>query len=184
MPTPDEMQVTGSMLEMFLNYCPETGVFTWTRTRGPQAIAGQEAGTLNDEGYVVITLNGIRLRAHRIAWAWMTGRWPDDDIDHEHGERANNRFTELREATRSQNLFNAGLRSSNKTGHKGVHFCRRRQKYVAQIRVNKKAVFLGRFDILNDAVAARAVAEKEHYGEFAGPSSRACFSREVNGQQV
>lgn len=175
MATTAELKITGSMLEIFLNYCPATGIFTWARSRGPQAIAGEEAGTLNDNGYVVIMINGIRLRAHRIAWVWMKGYWPDEDIDHEHGERGNNRFHKIREVTRSQNLFNAGLRASNKTGHKGVHFCTARQKFVAQIKINKKNVCLGRFSSLAEAVEVRLSAEALHYGQFSGGHDRLAF---------
>jgi hypothetical protein len=177
MPTAHELKITGNTLEMFLDYDPETGLFTRKVTTGPHGVIGEVAGGINDEGYVIIFLRRIKLRAHRLGWAWMTGEWPVNDIDHINGDRADNRFKNLREATRSQNLQNAGLRSSNKTGYKGVHFCNERQKYVAQIKINKWPKVLGRFQTLEEAVSARLAAEKMIYGEFAGPSSRQCFKK-------
>lgn len=164
--TAQEVKVTGSMLEMLLSYDPETGIFTRKITTNPNSVAGEEVSFENDDGYIIVTVGGARLRAHRLAWVWMTGRWPDQDIDHENRDRSDNKFLNLREATRSQNLQNARLRDSNKTGHKGVHYCRQRKKFVAQIKVNKKTVCLGRFLLLEEAVAVRVAAEKEHYGEF------------------
>ncbi len=177
--TVQEHKITGSTLEMFFEYRPETGEFIRKLPTNPRSRPGTPVTAKNDEGYTVITLMGARLRAHRVAWAWMTGQWPQEDIDHRNGDRADNRFVNLREANRSQNLQNAGLRSSNKTGYKGVHFCHQRQKFVAQIKINKRNTGLGRFQTLEEAVAVRLAAEKEHYGEFASPS-RPCF---VKGNQ-
>src|ERR1700731_3343750 len=153
--TRQEQKVTGSLLEMFLDYDPETGIFTRKLSTNPWGGAGTIAGALNEEGYTTIGLRGARLRAHRVAWVWMAGEWPEADIDHINGIRTDNRFCNLRQATRSQNLQNMGLKPSNKTGHKGVHFCNQRQKYVVQIKVDKKTTCLGRFQTLQEAVDVR-----------------------------
>ena len=176
--TVQEQKVTGTTIAIFLDYDPQTGKFSRKLKTGPHSYPGEEITHLNDEGYVVVTMMGARLRAHRIAWAWMTGKWPENDIDHINGDRTDNRFSNLRQATRSQNLQNSGLRPTNKTGQTGVHFCHQRKKYVAQIRVNKATFPLGRFQTLEAAIAARKLAEKKFYGEFAGDSSRPCFEKE------
>jgi len=176
--TIQEQKVTGTTMAMFLDYNPETGAFYRKLKTGPNSYPGEEITCLNDEGYIIVTMMGARLRAHRLAWVWMTGNWPKEDIDHINGNRADNRFINLRGATRSQNLQNSGMRSYNKTGYKGVHFCNQRQKYVAQIRINKKATCLGRFETLEEASAVRIAAEKRFYGEFAGSNDRPCFEKD------
>ncbi len=113
MATVHELKMTGTMLEMFLDYNPETGIFTRKVTTGPHGMAGEVAGGINDEGYVIIFIRKVKLRGHRLGWAWMTGEWPENDIDHINGDRTDNRFCNLREATRSQNLQNTGLKPSN-----------------------------------------------------------------------
>jgi hypothetical protein len=168
--TLQEQKVTGTLLDMFLSYNPDTGMFIRKLSTNSKSRAGDYVTVKNDEGYIIVTVMGARLRAHRVAWVWMTGRWPELDIDHINGDRSDNRFLNLRQATRSQNLQNAGLRLSNKTGHKGVHFCHERQKYVAQIKINKWPKVLGRFQTLEAAIEARQAAEKEFYGEFASPA--------------
>lgn len=177
MATEQEKKITASVLELFLDYNPETGVFTRKITTSPEAIAGDVAGTLNDEGYIVIMVAGVRLRAHRLAWAWMTGQWPENDIDHRYGDRADNRFASLREATRSQNLQNSGIRANNKTGYKGVHYCHQRRKFVAQIVIDGKRVPLGRYQTLEEAAAVRLSIEKSVFGEFMLAEHRPCFER-------
>lgn len=159
------------MLEMYLDYDSDSGVLTRRLSTNPRGKAGDPIRVLNDEGYIVCCIGKIKLRAHRVAWCWMTGSWPERDLDHINGDRTDNRFANLREATRSQNLMNTGVKRSNKSGVVGVHFCSERMKWVAQIKIGRRTTCLGRFDQFADAVAARKEAEKSYYGEFA-PADR------------
>jgi len=99
----------------------------------------------------------------------MTGEFPPKggEIDHINRDRADNRWANLRLATRSQNNMNAGLRSDNKSGHKGVSKRRDTGKWHARITVKRRILLLGNFHSFEDAVAARRAAERQFFGEFA-----------------
>lgn len=87
-------------------------------------------------------------------------------IDHISGDKLDNRRSNLRLATRSQNSMNSKIYSNNKLGVKGIHFCKERNKFYACIRINNKGINLGRFNTIEEAVAARKRAEELHFGEF------------------
>lgn len=176
--TPNEQEITGIILGMFLDYDPETGFFRYKLRTNPNTVPGEIITTLNEDGYVMISVQGVRMRGHRIAWVWMTGKWPNRDIDHINGQRADNRYLNLREANRSQNLMNGGLRKSNRSGVVGVHFCAERQKWVAQIKVQKRTVGLGRFEQFQDAVHARKKAEERYYKSFVPLNRHFAFDKE------
>lgn len=89
------------------------------------------------------------------------------DVDHLHGNTLDNRRSQLREATRSENNFNTAARNTNKSGFKGVSWCKRDSKWKAQICVNNKRKMLGRYITPEEAHAAYANAAKKYHGEFA-----------------
>ena len=101
---------------------------------------------------------GRKYYAHRVAFALMTGRWPEV-IDHIDGNKSNNCWSNLREVTRSQNMQNTCLRADNTSGHVGVSFDAKRGLWSSEIYVNGKKQFLGRYADKNDAIAARIDAQ-------------------------
>jgi hypothetical protein len=107
-----------------------------------------------------------KILAQRLAWVWMTGKWPQDEIDHINGNRADNRWSNLREADRSQQSQNGKIRSSNKMGRLGVFYDKSRDQYTASIEIRGRR-WRKRFATLDEAIAARALVEKEWFGEFA-----------------
>jgi hypothetical protein len=117
--------VTIERLRALVHYDPTTGLFTWRTTRMVRLKAGQMCGGLND-GYVLIGLDGVRYRAHRLAWLYMTGEWPTPgfEVDHINRNRSDNRFANLRLANRSQNLVNSKTYTNNTSGFRGVSFHR------------------------------------------------------------
>ncbi len=153
-----------------LGYDPETGQFVWLTARGNKP-AGAMAGTVRKDGYRRIHFEGKQEYAHRVAWKLMTGKWPDEHIDHINGDPSDNRFANLRPATASQNLCNRKTQSNNSSGFKGVSWSRASKKWAAYICVQKKKKHLGFFIAPEDAFDAYCKAAKTHFGEFANLES-------------
>lgn len=97
----------------------------------------------------------------------MTGEWPDKRMDHRDLDRSNNRWSNLRLASNTENGANRAKGKNNTSGHKGVSWCKNRQKWQAGIKINYRRKALGRFDTKEEAAAAYAVAAQELFGEFA-----------------
>lgn len=146
-----------------LVYVPATGLFRWRVCPRGRGKVGKVAGNLNCAGYVVVTVDGKHHMAHRLAFLYMTGKWPKDQIDHRDADKANNRWANLREATQSQN--NANTRSRSTHGVKGVS--RNGKRYMARIKVKGETIHLGTFNTVAEAAAIYALAARDLHGEFA-----------------
>ncbi len=144
-------------LRTFVHYDPDTGVFTRRKKWGPKP-AGSVIGGLSPQGYWQIGINGKTYPAHRLAWLYVTDVWPDGDIDHINQNRADNRFCNLRVATRSENLQNARLRKNNQSGVTGVSWHAKKQRWRAHIMILGRRLFLGQFKSKEEAVSARKKA--------------------------
>lgn len=161
-----EDRINTASLKTILSYNRETGFFTWL-VANTRTSVGDTAGCKGLRGYVIIKINGVSVRAHRLAWFFETGSWPQDEIDHISGETGDNRFANLREANRSQNMANAKLRSNNSSGRKGVHWCNKKKRWIAQIGAGKKRTFLGSYTDKNAASEAYKDAARKYQKEFA-----------------
>jgi len=150
-------------LKKRLSYDPLTGDFTWLN--GPKQ--GQIAGTTTNTGYVQISIGHTLYLAHRLAFLYMTGEWPENQIDHKDEYRSNNKWENLRPATHSQNKMHTPIQINNTTGYKGVRFDQRRNKYTSTIKVDNISRFLGYFDDPKEAYEAYVEAAKVLHGEFA-----------------
>lgn len=161
-----------------LDYYPTTGEFVW-RVRPASHFpntricnlwnakyAGKIAGSFADE-YVRITLDQTPYKAHRIAYKMMTGRDPEFDIDHRNTNPHDNRWSNLRVATVSQNTQNKRTYKNNSSGVKGVSWDTNQGKWLAQINVHGKKHFLGRFDDIDLAAAEVSAARIRLHKEFA-----------------
>jgi hypothetical protein len=164
-------------LRSLIVYDPETGQFTW-KARGVASWDARYAGTLagrtDGRGYSQIGLMNRNFMAHRMAWAITHGRWPANDIDHIDGNPSNNRISNLREATRSENTQNRTRHTNNKSGYLGVFWNKQCQKWQAQIMAAGKKRYLGLFDDPRDAHAAY-LAAKQNFHTF-HPVPRSCAS--------
>ena len=129
--------------------------------------AGQIAGHVSKRGYVTVYIDGKSYLAHRVIWVMKTGEDPGNLIDHRDTNTSNNRWMNLRRATKQQNGCNRGAPVSSKTGIKGVSWDKARNKYFASIAINGKTKALGRFDTADEARDAYASAAKSMHGEFA-----------------
>jgi hypothetical protein len=135
--------LTIERLKDLLHYDPETGIFTWKVARSGTSI-GQIAGSTNGDGYDQTQIDSVAHKNHRLAWFYMTGEWPEHTIDHIDCDRRNNRFANLRHATRVENMQNQRTaHSNNSSGFLGVSPFR--GKFVAHIKVNGKRIYLGEF---------------------------------------
>ncbi len=146
-----------NLLRSLVHYDPETGVFTRLKKWGSKPV-GSVIGGLSPQGYWQIAVQGKTYPAHRLAWLYMTGMWPDKDIDHVNRNRADNRFCNLRAVTRSENLQNASLRRNNASGVTGVSWCKRDKRWRAHIMVLGRPLNLGRYKTKEEAVNARKKA--------------------------
>jgi hypothetical protein len=129
---------------------------------------GMKAGTLRKDGYIGIYVDKKYIFAHRAIWEMRNGAIPAGlVIDHIDGNRSNNRIDNLRVCTFQQNHFNRKPRPDNKSGFRGVSWHKQKQKWVAQITIDKKSKFLGFFTNPEEAYAAYCEMAIEHFGEYA-----------------
>jgi hypothetical protein len=165
--------LTAEYVRECLEYNPETGLLKWkTRPvehfksendckRWNSKYAGKVAGAINGSRYINIDINNQTYKAHRLAWLIFYGKWPKDQIDHNDGERSNNKIDNLRDVPNSINGKNKKIPINNNTGHVGV----KKTKYDtwrAYIKVDGILYDLGSHKNIEDAIKARKEAEKKH----------------------
>jgi hypothetical protein len=163
------LKVKAERLRELLFYYPKTGSWTWLVAvgRGPsRRYAGDAAGCHRGDGYIIIGIDGRNYLAHQLAWFWMKGEWIPE-IDHEDLDGANNKWSNLRRASKSQNQANRPTPLNNTSGIKGVFWDKRCQKWQAQIMVNGVRIGLGNYLILDEAGAAYRAAAEKYFGQFA-----------------
>ena len=125
---------------------------------------GTQAGTL-DNGYIRIKIGKKKYRASRLAWLYMTGEHPKEQVDHQDVTRHHNEWDNLREAGGVQQNANKNTQRNNRSGYKGVSPFR--NKFRAVIYKNKKQKLLGYFSTKAEAAAAYKAAAQSQFGEFA-----------------
>ncbi len=167
--------LTAEYVRSILDYDPKTGEFRWKvrpdkSARVNTRWAGRIAGTIknmNGKLYRVITIDFVKYMAHRLAWLYVKGEWPDGDLDHRDCEGLHNAFVNLRPATSTDNGANKRMSRRNTVGYKGVDWRPEKGKYRASMQRNRQWKFLGYFDTPEQAHAAYVAAAKKFHGEFA-----------------
>lgn len=153
-------------LKAVLDYNPLTGLFAWKIA--PQGrIVGQVAGSKTERGYYRLCVDGVRYKAHRVAIAFVEGKWPTELVDHKDRNNGDNRYSEIRHANSCQNQANATIRKDNTSGYKGVSFHKKTKKWSARITVNKMRIQLGLFNTPEEAHAAYITVANKRHKEFA-----------------
>ena len=150
--------LTQERVHELLTYDPNTGLFRWRKTRRNAKI-NVVAGTIDPRGYVRISIDCKIYAAHRLAWLYMYGSWPTNEIDHINRIRGDNRIANLRDAPRVVNTQNVGFRKDNKSGVKGVVWHKAQRKWRARIQANGVMHELGYFLTIAEAKAAYDSAE-------------------------
>ncbi len=153
------MNLTANRLRELLNYNLETGIFTWAITRRG-CRKDSVAGCKMKHGYIAIRLDDALYTAHRLAWLYVNGEWPANQIDHINRNRADNRFSNLRAVTNAENAQNQKARV-NKSGFTGVR--KENSKWLAEIKVNYKPIRIGLFDTPKAAHEAYVAAKRKYH---------------------
>ena len=149
-------------MKKMVSYNPETGEFI--RIKGRVDHVGKPAGGCadgNGQGYLRIRIKGEMIKAHRLAFAYMTGKFPETDIDHINGDIQDNRWYNLRAVDRTGNGKNQKLYQTNSSGYPGVVWQSRFQKWRVQTGSAENRKYHGTFTCKLDAIAARMRAERE-----------------------
>lgn len=169
-----EFVLTQEYLHEAIDYNPETGDFVWKvrpehhfkRSNQHKSwnnrYSGTVAGKVDNNGYLNIKVNYQLHRAHRLAWFYIKGFWPDF-LDHKDGDKLNNRFDNFRNTTRTINNQNACKRKDNSSGVTGVHWDKSKNSWTAAISVNGSRITLMTTKDLFEACCARKSAER-YYG--------------------
>lgn len=159
--------LTQKKLRKLLSYNPFSGELTWRKTLGSRAMENQlVSGSLSGEGYRRLRVLGELHQAHRLIWLHVYGRWPTGDIDHINRNRSDNRLSNLREASRTENMLNTGCSPKNTSGYKGVTYHKRSGKFMAQASLSGKNHYLGLHKTPEEASASYQCFAKANHGNF------------------
>ncbi len=168
-------ELTADQARELLKYDPQTGRLYWlprdrelfSRDQSWKTwntrFAGHKAFTsVNVGGYRQGAIFGHMYVAHRVIWLLVNSEWPPADIDHVNGDRVDNRWSNLRSVTRSENGHNRKRTSRNTSGVNGVSWVKRARKWIAYIHIDGRSKSLGVFDSIEEAASARARANAQH----------------------
>ena len=154
-------ELTQERLKELISYDPETGEVKWLVSTSNRVRTGDVSGTRARGQYVKVMINSVIYAVHRLAFLYMEGSFPPEDVDHINGKKDDNRWCNLRAVSRSENMRNQRLSRRNTSGVIGVYFHIPTGKWMAYINVNKKRTHLGLFVDKDDAAKARRVAESK-----------------------
>lgn len=157
--------LTQDNLKEFLTYNPMTGVFTWVKKPSHIVRIGQKAGAVNSAGYICIRISGTTYQAHQLAYLYMLGELKKN-LDHINGDRTDNRWENLREATLNSNAWNRKIYKTNSTGVKGVYWNESNKGFTASVQKDKKR-YSATFQTLEEAEDWAKALRNSLHKEFA-----------------
>ena len=150
----------------YFSYDPHSGELRWKIAHRGTSV-GDLAGYVSPQGYWRVSIDGTQFPAQRIIWKLMTGCEPKDFIDHKDGNKANNKWSNLRSATKKDNAQNCRKYVTNTSSVKGVTWDKKLQKWKVVINANNVRHYLGLFENFTDAATARDVAAEHLHGAYA-----------------
>jgi hypothetical protein len=158
--------ITQEQLKELLDYNQDTGIFTRKVKTSNRVVVGKECGCKAKSGYLYLSIFNKLYRVHRLVWLYVYGEMPICHIDHINGIKNDNRISNLRLCTVTQNLNNIGMKKNNTSGYRGVRLTDSSKKWRADIMINKKRIFLGSFDSAKAASMAYELCAKENHKNF------------------
>lgn len=161
--------LTAARVRELLSYDPLTGDLTWRVDRNSVIKAGDVAGAINSAGYVVIRVDRQLAYAHRLAWLHVTGDWPAHVIDHDDGQRSNNRWKNLKARTQRRNCLNQHVPQGS-SKQLGANKNSRGQNFRAIITIDHKQWHIGTYRTAEAASEARALVAQAVLGDPDGQS--------------
>lgn len=158
--------LTAERARELLSYDPQSGLLTWRISRGNCFKAGDVAGPPGSmrQGYLRVYLDGRSYSVHRVIWLYVHRVHPSGEIDHIDGDRLNNKISNLRDVTRTKNQENLKhAHKDNSTGHLGVSYNKKNQKFTAHITILGRQNYLGSFQSAGDAHEAYLSKKRKHH---------------------
>ena len=143
------------------NYCPLTGAVT-RRIKAGNRASGLTVGCKTNKGYLLIRINKTLYKLHRVIWLMVYGKWPNNQIDHINGDKADNRIDNLRDVDNKINHQNMKIFKNNTSGIVGVRWHKTNKSWQVRIKVDGKEISLGYRDNLLEAKALRMQGEKDY----------------------
>jgi hypothetical protein len=162
------IHISQERLKSIIGYDQSTGVFVWKVKVSRNTSAGEIAGYHPADRYGTIRINRRHYFAHRLAWFYIYGTWPEEQVDHINKDKTDNRIDNLRLATHGQNIANQAMRRNNTSGYKGVCLIKKTGKWRANIMSGKRKYHIGHFDTKEEAHEAYQATAKKLHGEFVG----------------
>jgi hypothetical protein len=146
--------LTQERLRFLLDYDPNTGLFRWKNPTSNRVRIGSVCSCHDKHGYIVIRVVGKLFKAHQLAWLYTHGKFASE-LDHINQTRDDNRIVNLREASRSMQMHNAGMLRNNTSGAKGVSYHAPAKKWHARIWIAGKCHSIGYFNTVEEAQKER-----------------------------
>ena len=152
-----------------LNYDPLTGLFTWRRCPRRPSLVGEVTGSKRPDGYLFLSVSGVRLLAHRAAWAYIFGAFPTEFIDHINGQRDDNRIANLRPTSPQMNRQNQTRAKPGTDLPRGVQLTKQ-NNYRVGVMIDGRYVYLGTYRDREEAIEAAHQSRLFHYPGYTGQS--------------
>lgn len=156
--------LTNGKLKELLDYNQHTGIFIWKTNAAKNIKMGTIAGSVDSDGYICIGINKKLYLAHRLAWLYIYNELPKNNIDHINGIKNDNRISNLKDVSQRQNGQNRKEHRNNRLV--GCYFNKNRNKWQAQIKINKNQIYLGLYNTEQEAHDAYIQKIKQLEGEY------------------
>ncbi len=152
-----------ALLEELFIYDEQRGSLLWKVKQSNRVLAGSTAGSVDQDGYVIIKIKGKRYRRSRLVWILFNDVISDKklEVDHKNRIRYDDRIDNLRLVSKKLNQENRKVNCNNLSGIKGVYFNKQNKKWVAKITHNSIHYHLGSFNTMQEAINARVIKEQE-----------------------